>query len=97
MQQSTKQNWNALHRRKASGETLNSQEQSDYEAGCRDLDSQEWLDGNLERMRTLRSQIAQAKADQQRMQIEEQALDARIIELEARLDARTRKLLGIAS
>jgi chromosome segregation ATPase len=97
MQQSADKNWSALHRRRACGETLSAQEQADYDAICRQMDAQEHLDGNLARLRELRLQIAQAKAEQQQLQTQEDALDARISDLEARLDARTRQLLGIAS
>jgi cell division protein FtsB len=60
------------------------------------MDAEERLDGNLERLRELRAQIAAAETDQQRLQAREVELDARIAALEARLDARTRQLLGIS-
>lgn len=91
------QKWQILHRRIVSGEMLNTREQTDYEAGCRDLDAGESLDGNLDRLRELRAQIAEAGTEQQRLQTRERELDARITELEARLDTRTRQLLGIGN
>jgi len=68
-----------------------------YEAGCEELDAEERLDGNLERLRELRAQIAAAEAEQQRLRAHGAELDARIIALEARLDTRTRQLLGIGN
>jgi cell division protein FtsB len=61
------------------------------------LDTDESLDGNLAQLRELRSQIALAEADQQRLREREAELDTRISALEARLDERTRHLLGITS
>ena len=89
------QHWQVLHRRVAMGETLSAAEQAAYEAGCQELDAEERLDGNLERLRELRTQIAAAEAEQQRLREREAELDARIVALEARLDTRTRQLLGI--
>ena len=89
--------WQVLHRRVVYGETLSTAEQADYEVGCRKLDAQEKLDGNLERLRALRAQIAEAKIQQQHLRTQEQTLDVRIASLEARLDTRTRELLGIVS
>ena len=56
------------------------------------------LDGSyLERLRELRAQIAAAELEQQRLREREAELDARIVALEARLDTRTRQLLGIGN
>ena len=89
------QHWQGLHRRVTMGETLSAAEQAAYEAGCQELDAEERLDGNLARLRELRTQIAAAEAEQQCLREREAELDARIIALEARLDTRTRQLLGI--
>ena len=89
------QDWQVLHRRMMQGEMLNAAEQAVYEAGCQALDAEERLDGNLERLRELRAQIAAAELEQQRLREREAELDARIVALEARLDTRTRQLLGI--
>jgi peptidoglycan hydrolase CwlO-like protein len=97
MDEQAYQKWQVLHRRTVSGERLSTKEQAEYEAGCRELDAQERLDGNLERLRALRAQIAEAETEQQRLRTQEKELDARIAELEARLDTRTRQLLGIGS
>lgn len=87
--------WQRLHRRTASGEILNAAEQAVYEAGCQELDATENLDGDLVRLQQLRANIMDAEAEQQQLQTQEHALDKRIAALEARLDERTRQLLGI--
>lgn len=97
MDEQAYQKWQVLHRRIVYGETLSTKEQADYEAGCQELDAQEKLDGNLEQLRTLHAQITAAKIQQQRFRSQGQDLDTRIANLEARLDTRTRKLLGIVS
>jgi len=97
MDEQAYQYWQILHRRMALGETLTTAEPAVYESGCQEMDAEERLDGNLERLRELRAQIAAAETDQQRLQAREAELDARIAALEARLDARTRQLLGISS
>jgi hypothetical protein len=95
MDEQAHQYWQVLHRRVAMGETLSVAEQAAYENGCQELDVEERLDGNLARLRELRTQIAAAETEQQRLQEQEAELDARIVALEARLDTRTRQLLGI--
>jgi hypothetical protein len=97
MDEQAYQYWQVLHRRVALGETLNVEEQAAYETGCQELDAEEGLDGNLERLRELRAQIAAAETEQRRLQAREAELDARIVALEARLDTRTRQLLGISN
>jgi hypothetical protein len=97
MDEQAYQEWQVLHQRVAMGETLSAAEQAAYEAGCQELDTEERLDGNLERLRELRAQIAAAETEQQRLRAQEAALDARIVALEARLDTRTRQLLGIGN
>jgi hypothetical protein len=87
--------WQSLHRRVALGEHLSAAEQAKYDAGCRELDAEEHLDGNLARLRELRTAIADAETEQQSLRDREAELDARIAALEARLDERTRQLLGI--
>jgi hypothetical protein len=89
------QNWQTLHRRSVMGETLSATERAAYETGCRELDAEEKLDGNLEQLRTLRKKIAEADAEQQKLRQREAELDARIAALEARLDPQTRQQLGI--
>jgi len=97
MDEQAYQYWQGLHQRVVMGETLSPAEQAVYEAGCEELDAEEWLDGNLERLRELRAQITAAEAEQQRLRAHGAELDARIAALEARLDTRTRQLLGIGN
>ena len=97
MDEQTYQHWQVLHRRVVLGETLNAAEQAVYESGCQELDAEERLDGDLERLRELRAHIAAAETEPQHLQAREAELDARIVALEARLDIRTRQLLGISN
>ena len=97
MDEQAYQYWQGLHQRVVMGETLSAAERAVYEAGCEELDASERLDGNLERLRELRAQIVAAEAEQQRLREHEAELDARIAALEARLDTRTRQLLGIGN
>jgi len=97
MDEQVYQYWQGLHQRVVMGEALSAAEQAVYEAGCEELDAEERLDGNLERLRELRAQIVAAEAEQQRLREHEAELDARIAALEARLDTRTRQLLGIGN
>jgi hypothetical protein len=97
MDEQAYQYWQGLHQRVVIGETLSATEQAVYEAGCEELDASERLDGSLERLRALRAQIVAAEAEQQRLRAHEVELDARIAALEARLDTRTRQLLGIGN
>ena len=88
--------WQALHRQAVTGEPLNEAEQTEYEASCREMDEEENLDGDVPRLRELRRKIVEADAEKQRMEIRLAELDAKIAALEARLDSRTRQLLGIS-
>jgi cell division protein FtsB len=74
---------------------LSPEDQAAYDTGCGELDAEEHLDGNLARLRQLRAAIAEAETEQQSLRDREAELDARIAALEARLDERTRQLLGI--
>lgn len=79
------------------GEILSVTEQAEYEAGHHELETTEVLDGDIQMLRDLRDKIAGAEADQQRLREREMTLDARIAALEARLNSRTRQLLGIGN
>ena len=93
----TCQIWQELHRRMVAGEALSAAEQAAYAEGCEELDAEEMLDGNIQRLRDLRARIVEAEAQQQRLREREKDLDTRIAALEARLDGRTRQLLGIGT
>ena len=89
--------WQKLHHLIAKGETLNAVERAEYESGCHELDAEEILDGNLPRLRELRAQVIEVRAQGRRLREREAKRDAEIAELEARLDPRTRQLLGIGN
>src|SRR5262245_29933105 len=97
MDAETYRQWQELHRRILQRDALNASEQKAYEAGCQELDADERLDGSLEQIRQLREQILSTEAEQQHLREQEAELDARIAALEARLDTRTRQLLGIGN
>jgi len=89
--------WQALHRRAVLGEALTDAEQSIYDIGCRELDAEERLDGDLIRLRELRTDINVAESEQRRLREHEAELDQQIKALEGSLDQRTRQLLGVTS
>lgn len=97
MDETKQARWQTLHRQAVTGEPLTEAEQTEYEEACREMDAEEILDGDLPRLRELRKEIADADAEKRRMEIWEAELDAKIAALEARLDSRTRQLLGIGS
>jgi hypothetical protein len=83
------QAWWQLHVRMARGETLSHEEKARYEAGAKELDAAEKYPSTFERLRTMRARIAELKAEEERLLTEQQALDERIAELEARYYAQT--------
>jgi cell division protein FtsB len=87
--------WQSLHRRVALGESLTSEERAAYDSGCQVLDSGEHLDGDLERIRQLKASIAEDEEYRRQLRQRETELEERIAALEARLDEKTRHLLGI--
>ena len=87
--------WQQLHRRNVAGETLSAAEQGEYEAGCRKIDGMANYEGDIPRMRKLRALVAEAEAEQQTLRRREIQLLTQIAEAEARLDPRSRQLLGI--
>lgn len=76
---------------------MNAADQATYDTGCQELDAEEVLDGDIQRLRGLRASIAEAEMQQQHLREREHDLDARIAVLEAHLDSHTRQLLGIGS
>ena len=63
MDEATYKVWWPLHIRAAKGETLNPEEQSIYEAGCRTLDAEERLDGRLEELKQARQRTEVLEAE----------------------------------
>jgi hypothetical protein len=91
------QQWPNLHRRVVEGDTLSVTEQAVYEAMLQQLDAEEHLDGDLERIRALRHEIIAAENSQIHLRQREAELEARIAALESCLDTRTRALIGIGN
>lgn len=89
------QTWQALHERMVVGEALSSAERSLYDAGCRTLDAEEYVDGDLARLLELRTSVAAAERERVRLREREADLESRIASLEARLAPRTRQQPGI--
>ena len=80
------EHWQALHRRAVMGEALSRADRAAYEAGCRQLDDGERLDGSLAQLRELRANIAAAETEQEHLRAREAELDARMADLELRLE-----------
>jgi peptidoglycan hydrolase CwlO-like protein len=87
--------WKALHLRVAKGEALSPEEQARYDAGARELDAEEKLDGGLEELRRTRKRLKELTAELERLQGRRKELDEQIAALEAALDERTRQLLQV--
>jgi len=68
----TYKRWWPLHLRIACGESLNSQEQADYESGLKQLHESENLDGDLDALRQVRATIR--RLDEERLELQTQSL-----------------------
>lgn len=97
MDEATLKAWQALHLRFAKGETLTPEEQAVYEAGAQELDAEENLDGDIEELRRMKQVIASLEAEHTQLAAQKARLDAEIMVLEAKLDPRTRELLGVGN
>ncbi len=97
MNETAYQQWQALHDRWALGETLTSEEQGMYEAGCAELDAEEILPGSLNTLQAIHAKAKELDAQIARAQSESAALRAQIAETEARLSEPTRRRLGLAT
>ena len=95
MDDATYKVWWPLHIRVAKGETLNADEQTIYEAGCRALDAEERLDGRLEELKQARQRSEEVEAKRAWLQARYEALRAEIAELETHLSEPTRQALGV--
>ena len=87
--------WWPLHIRAAKGETLNTEEQAVYEAGCRTLDAEERLDGRLEELKQARQRTEELESKRVQLQARYEALRAEIEELETNLSEPIRQALGV--
>jgi predicted nuclease with TOPRIM domain len=95
MDEATYKVWWPLHIRAAKGETLNAEEHSIYEAGCRALDAEERLDGRLEELKQARQRTEVLEVERARLQTRYEALRAEIAELETNLSEPIRQALGV--
>src|SRR5262245_52884193 len=89
--------WSELHLRVARGETLTAEEQATYNAGIQELDHEEKIEGDIVRLRQLRSSLAQLEVENAHLREERLQLDAQIAAIEARLSQETRQELGIGA
>ena len=95
MSEQTYQNWQRLHRKTVHGEALTEFEIELYDAGRNQLDADERFDADIERLQELREKRVQADLERRTLRERQSELDSHISELESRMDARTRQLLGI--
>jgi hypothetical protein len=95
MDQSTYQRWWPLHLRVARGETLAAEDQSFYDAQCKELDKAEILQVDQEAFRAAQASLAALKAETARLQERSRQLDAEIEALQAALSKQKRQLLGV--
>ncbi len=98
MNEATYRAWAELHRRTVYGETLAESEQAAYAAGCAAMDAEEdaiLRRNSMERLRRMRTAIAEAEAEQARLLGRQAEMKARIAALEARFSGPTRQALGI--
>lgn len=89
--------WAGLHRRVVNEESLDAAEQVLYETGCDEIEAESMHDGDISRMTELRKRIAESDAESERLRNRRMELDAKILRLEAMLEARTRQTLGIGA
>jgi predicted RNase H-like nuclease (RuvC/YqgF family) len=94
MDETTYHTWWALHLRTARGEHLNSEEQTTYEAGLRQLQQEETSNQDIVLLQQTRTTVAALEAEQAHLQARHEQLNAEIAALEAALSERTRQLLS---
>ena len=94
MDEQTLQQWSALHRRSVLGEPMSEAERVAYEAGCRELDTEEKLDGGRAREQELLARMDAVEARQKRLSEQEAAMEAEIAALKRQLETVTRQQLA---
>lgn len=87
--------WWVLHLRAARGDRLSAVERAAYEAGLRELQHGEILDGDLAALREARAAVVSLEAEHEQRRKRREELEADIAALEAALGERTRQLLGV--
>ncbi len=93
MDDATYRMWWQLHIRVARGETLASEERRSYEAGLRQQQESERLDGGIGELRRVRAAVHAAETERDRMRQLQAELDREIAALESALGEHTRQLL----
>src|SRR5438128_10406223 len=95
MDGTTYKQWWPLHLRQVTGETLTPEEQAFYQTGLEQLHKEEILHQGVEGLRQMREEIEQLKAENRRLQVLREQLEAKAAALEAALSERTRQLIGV--
>src|SRR5258706_15389213 len=95
MDEATYKTWWPLHIRKAKGETLTPEEQSFYQTKLKQLHQEEILHEDVEGLRQMREEIERLKAENRRLQVLREQLEAKAAVLESALDDKTRQLIGV--
>lgn len=95
MDEATYKVWWDLHIRNAKGETLSPEEEQVYQAGCREFDAEETLDGGLTSLQQSRDRVQKLKDEYLRLQQQYELLEAERMEIEARLSEKDKRLLSV--
>jgi hypothetical protein len=90
MDQKSYSEWWALHVRAARGEGLTEEERITHEAGLKQLQQEEVLDGDLTALRLARQRLRALEGEQIELRAQQRELDQKISALEAALNERTR-------
>ena len=95
MEEMAYKQWWPLHRRAAMGEPLSAEEQTRYEAGLRQLESEEPpIQSSIEALRQARQRMLHAQTQLHQLQKRYEEMQAEVAMREAQLDESTRQLLS---
>ena len=94
MDRATYRKWWQWHLRVARGESLSRDEQFSYDAGRRELETQERF-SEATSAREAREALAALEEDHARLEKRRAQLDAEIVALESRLTGQARQYLGV--
>ena len=95
MDDSAYKRWRQLHLRVVCGEILSPAEETAYEEGERQLDTEEHLVPGVKELRVLKAKITAMEKENARLLVRKSQLDSEIAALEANLNPRTRQLLEV--
>ncbi|HJQ22498.1 MAG TPA: hypothetical protein VKA60_01195 [Blastocatellia bacterium] len=97
MDEQQKKIWWALHRRVSKGETLSDADNQIYQAGCAELETEEWasLRTAAETLRPLQERLRELIGRNQQLARQETSLRQRATDLEKQYAALTGEPLGI--